>query len=1771
MKKTVLLLMFLCSIICINNIKAQLNGNYTIGTGFDFTNFTEASTALTVGIDGDVTFFVKDSVYNESISISFLNPDNYKVIFKPMLTNVGSITISFAPTSNNWVINFGGAFNVHFEGINFSNPTTGGPYLSVVNFSNTNNNITFNNCSFNSYGYSSTVDNSIVYHNSITDTDKTDNLMFRNCYFSGGYNGIFLKAFSQENGLVIDNCYFNNQKSMGVYANKQSDVLIKKCEINCYDTDTVGLFLDSCADNFKILSNNIRLSSDYGNYGLIIKNSGTVNFTKNQIFNNMISASGSILNSYGITIQNSNDIDIYHNSISILAGGDGANPFNKELHIIGNGSALDIIDVNTSNITIKNNIFSIESGAYNYSFETPASILECNYNLLYNNLGDLFSIINGTNQYNSLSEWNAVTSFDTNSIYGYPNFIYTDNLHLYSPNLAESSGCILYTNIDNDFDNEKRFGSVNYFGKGSAPDIGADEGDFEKIYTGTISQNTFISGNVVFSGEIIIPEYVTVTFAPGTYITLKDLANITVLGSIFAEGNKSQPIIFEPWDGAEWNGFIFPESYDFMSSSFKYCKFNYASNTIETRGGAFTINVLPDEYIEFNNCEFYGNSAVNGGAISCTSGFVKLNANLFNNNSASNNGGAILIAQNAGVKLTNNIFENNYSSVGGAIVLYQNSYDTYIVNNTFYNNSASSASSIYNSTELFTTYLYNNIITGVSQTPEINNVYSTMEAYNNNIIGLATITNLTVNQDNFDLDPGFNNSTYSDFSLLESSVCIDTGYFDTSSLGILSDTDFFGKSRLVNGIFDLGAIEFTTLTAYAGEDQYSCSDSAYLAAQSVQFPSIGYWSVVSGYGTFQDLTSAYSQVTNIQRGANVFAWTVVNTPEFVSDEVMVYNNSSFVYAGPDQIIISYDYPNLITSTTLEGNNQGIIASGSWSLVSGGGTFSNDFNYITDVNGLEHGENIFRWTVYDFNTGCTNNDEVSIFSGYNMVPALGATSITWENPLSWFPPSVPGIGDSVTIYGVPTYIDGINATVASLFIGSGASLYIGGTNGAGSLTVENLRLEDNPVKFPKSKGAASCYLTEGNITINEQEFENEPGIYLGSGATFEIGSSIVKGNSSVSVSSGRSIVMEQTAEKNSSKSSASLTVKNGGLLVFEANNSLAKSQTAAINIRNGGSLVLEQTAEKANTGISLGTGRSIVMEQTAEKGAAPSITLRGGSLVLEQTAEKSSRAASGGIVMRGGSLVLEQTAEKTSIASILVTPSLDVVGGKIIIGDKSPVKAATSSIYARSIVMEQTAEKSLALDTSLIIYGNGGFFYNIIDAVEIPEFRLTNGATVTIFEGGTFDLNDGTTIHNVVMDEKSSFIDYNSINQVVGVVEHNFIADKQQYFCAPFEAVPVSQFAPEVIIKGWDEANSSWFNVVNDILPLQGTKVSYPFDYTQVLNGTFNSGNQTIQVYKSAFDPILQGLNCVGNPYPSAIDWELVTLNSNINTTAYFLDPVNNIISMYQQGGVSINGADQYILPSQAFLIKTDATTDFNVDNSSRVHYFKDFVKQKTTIENLIKLKVENLLFSDETVVRFASDATANVENQYDAVKIFTNILPTPQLFSKTDAGIDLAINTLKLQNGATTVPLVFRTSVPGQYTISVSDLNFPTNVTVMLKDLENVVSTNLKTDPTYTFNILNTTQDFHFELEFTGFVGIEEEISSNDIFVYSYGSDIYFNIINSDDVQYQVYDINGKLLMTDKINRQGVSIISTNLPSGIYIVRTISDKMINNQKVFIQN
>ncbi|HEX2920698.1 MAG TPA: immunoglobulin domain-containing protein [Bacteroidales bacterium] len=154
--------------------------------------------------------------------------------------------------------------------------------------------------------------------------------------------------------------------------------------------------------------------------------------------------------------------------------------------------------------------------------------------------------------------------------------------------------------------------------------------------------------------------------------------------------------------------------------------------------------------------------------------------------------------------------------------------------------------------------------------------------------------------------------------------------------------------------------------AYAGEDRAICNTEANLLA-TAPVSGTGSWSVVSGYGVFTDANAFDAQITNLGFGSNTLRWTTTNGRCRTSDDVIITNNLSDVYAGPDQIVYN-------PTVRLIGNkpSRGI---GNWIVTAGNGNIGTPGNFETYISNLGEGANTFTWTI--INDGCIASDNVVV--------------------------------------------------------------------------------------------------------------------------------------------------------------------------------------------------------------------------------------------------------------------------------------------------------------------------------------------------------------------------------------------------------------------------------------------------------------------------------------------------------------------------------------------------------------------------------------------------------------------------------------------------------------------------------------------------------------------------------------------------------------------------------------------------------------------------
>ncbi len=168
-----------------------------------------------------------------------------------------------------------------------------------------------------------------------------------------------------------------------------------------------------------------------------------------------------------------------------------------------------------------------------------------------------------------------------------------------------------------------------------------------------------------------------------------------------------------------------------------------------------------------------------------------------------------------------------------------------------------------------------------------------------------------------------------------------------------------------------------------------CTSYATLDA-SFSSSTTGFWSIVSGSGTFADITDQTTTIDGLLNGTTVVQWTATEIcGTDVSQETIFISGlpDEIVYAGADQSQCS------ITSTVLEGSSPSpFTGAGAWTVSPAGPTFDDATDPSATISGLVTGNTYtLTWSV---TTSSCNvlSDEMLIIVGSTPPPADAGSAL-----------------------------------------------------------------------------------------------------------------------------------------------------------------------------------------------------------------------------------------------------------------------------------------------------------------------------------------------------------------------------------------------------------------------------------------------------------------------------------------------------------------------------------------------------------------------------------------------------------------------------------------------------------------------------------------------------------------------------------------------------------------------------------------------------------
>ncbi len=273
----------------------------------------------------------------------------------------------------------------------------------------------------------------------------------------------------------------------------------------------------------------------------------------------------------------------------------------------------------------------------------------------------------------------------------------------------------------------------------------------------------------------------------------------------------------------------------------------------------------------------------------------------------------------------------------------------------------------------------------------------------------------------------------------------------------------------------------------------------------------------------------------------------------------------------------------------------------------------------------------------------------------------------------------------------------------------------------------------------------------------------------------------------------------------------------------------------------------------------------------------------------------------------------------------------------------------------------------------------------------------------------------------------------------------------------------------------------------------------PQTVTLSANGALNQGAVTVAdwftpgssflSYTSASPSTVKGLNLVGNPYASSIDWDQFSSTAStaniygpsITGIMYVLDPVNHNYGAYVSGsgGVGSNHATNIIPSGLGFFVVTTST--------SAQLTFQEAAKSNTQASgaNLLmgmpvnaansqylRLQLnKDSVNTDNLLLRFDNSAGTAFDPNRDAR--YLSGFGQVSLSSFSSDKISLAINVQPLPKTSARIGLKLNANTDGIYSLNMKDLvGVPQLFDIWLMDAYTKDSLDMRHNTTYSFNVL---------------------------------------------------------------------------------------------------
>ncbi len=471
----------------------------------------------------------------------------------------------------------------------------------------------------------------------------------------------------------------------------------------------------------------------------------------------------------------------------------------------------------------------------------------------------------------------------------------------------------------------------------------------------------------------------------------------------------------------------------------------------------------------------------------------------------------------------------------------------------------------------------------------------------------------------------------------------------------------------------------------------------------------------------------------------------------------------------------------------------------------------------------------------------------------------------------------------------------------------------------------------------------------------------------------------------------------------------------------------------------------------------------------------------------------------------------------------------------------------------------------------------------VDFTGSGTYKLTIPSDSYITVEGNLTLSDTLLLEASSSSSMASLITNGTVSGAYAAVEQHIVRDQWHQVSSPVSSAQSGVYLNCYLYK-WNEPDSTWQYITSTTENLSVTKgyhlwsssgsgglTAGPTDIQ--FTGLLNTGNYSPTITYTSGSNKGDGWNELGNPYPSALEWNSSWTKTNVDASVYIWTGTQYKSYNYNTGFGGLSNGE--IPPTQGFWIKANGSSpSITIPNSQRVHSSNAFYKETVDIENLLTIKVTGNGYNDEVSLGTYSGSTYEFDGEFDNYKLL-GIEEATQIYiysEDTKYSVDIFP---EIQDDMQ-FPIGFGCGADGNYIMDFSGLDgFDPDVEVFLEDKSAGSSAkdyiDVRQNPEYEFYAQEGMDESRFVLHFmTSSMGLDDMADENDaVNIYSFAKNIFINYQMNDQAKVSVYDLMGKEILSKDLIPNNLNTITVPGEKGYYVAKVISGDRVTTRKVFI--